>query len=305
MTITLTINGIDGFTSGKWNLHANAKVIDDETLELNATGTNDFSFLEITVMKNTVYIVSQELEQYSIYSELLTSILGYGSGARTFNTGNNSKIRVYVSNFGKGTGKFIFKRPMLNLGSIQAPYEKKRGERMVVPVARKNLFTSADSFTKDANCIITNNVGVAVDGTITAIKLENTVKANGMWTINNNLKNKLTPSQQYTFSCYVRSDVPQMCTLEWGGLSFYNVTTQWKQVSRTAINFLTNSGLAIKPGDSNSIGSIYICNIQLEEGSTATPYEPYTVQLNPKPKKSISVVKRSTLTSKRLLLSKR
>jgi hypothetical protein len=28
----LTINGIDGFQSGKWTLHANAQAVDDETL---------------------------------------------------------------------------------------------------------------------------------------------------------------------------------------------------------------------------------------------------------------------------------
>jgi hypothetical protein len=109
----------------EWTLHANAKVIEPYKLELNATNTNDASYYEFEVVQNTDYAVNLSTGQYAIAntSGNTTGLLGYGTGARTFNSGSNSKLRIYISNAGLGTGTFTFTNPQLELGSVATTFE--------------------------------------------------------------------------------------------------------------------------------------------------------------------------------------
>lgn len=162
----LTINGIDGFNSGKWVLNSSLHtVINDETLELNATSLSQNAYILVDVIPNTVYTYGLEEGLAAITTENASSFLltPYASGFRSFNTGNNSKIRCYLSNASVGTGRFIFKRPMLNLGSTPAPYSKKTGDRMVEPTPVKNLF---DKTTITSNSVVNSDNGSLVSNTL-------------------------------------------------------------------------------------------------------------------------------------------
>jgi hypothetical protein len=144
-----TINGIDGFLSGKWNLHTNARVIDDETLELNAT-TSMFeqSRLDIPIKNGTSYVIDLEVItggriacvfRDSNMSSISTTLLFNNAPLVLVSPNNATTLSIIIDN-NQATGTFTFKKPMLNLGSIPAPYEKKKGDRMVMPVERKNHF---------------------------------------------------------------------------------------------------------------------------------------------------------------------
>lgn len=161
-----TINGVDGFLSGKWTLPPNYNIIDDETLEFNATGLNQGGNLEMSVLPNTDYIASIEVGKYAIanMSGVTNGLLGYGEGNRRFNTGNNTKIKFFISNTTTGIGTFVFKRPMIVLGNVPVPYERKRGERMIEPIGKKNMLPPFDGLSKgsltkvsDYKCTLTTS----------------------------------------------------------------------------------------------------------------------------------------------------
>jgi hypothetical protein len=140
----LTLNGIDGFLSGKWNLNSNAKVIDDEILELNATAGYQSSLLDLPFDGNVTYSISltsivgtQRIDVQclnSVGAIIATHVLTVTLFNTFISPVGTTKLRINIGS--GGIGKFTFKRPMLNLGSIPIPYEKKRGDRMVMPVPK-------------------------------------------------------------------------------------------------------------------------------------------------------------------------
>lgn len=148
---TLTINGIDGFKSGKWTLHENARVIDDETLEVNPTSNFQPNKLTIPCLPNQKYHFVVQSDNQNVYPAIYYN--SDSSGATNLYDGysqnkletsveittpsNATTLIIQLTN--KAIGKFTFKRPMLNLGTTPAPYERKTGERMVLPTP-VNLF---------------------------------------------------------------------------------------------------------------------------------------------------------------------
>jgi hypothetical protein len=258
----LTINGIDGFQSGKWSLHANAKVIDDETLELNATSTGQISELIFDCLPNADYTMSGDINgTFEVrFLNSASTVVGSANtltsiGSVAFKTTTDtSKIRVRL--FSGGSGKFIFKRPMLNLGSIPAPYSKKTGERMVFPTAKKNMFDGQ----YELGYLDGNSLGESLYPSV----ITRTTK----WF-------KVKPNTQYVLSGNTNRN-----NWQFKGGGVYTALTQ-KDVVTTPNNaeyarvYYANYG-GTPPAD---LGN----NVQVEEGVKATSYEPYAVQLNPKP----------------------
>jgi hypothetical protein len=271
-----TINGIDGFRSGKWALHANAKSIDDETLELNATASNSHSTLDAKAEGNTRYTVNYEQTgaAYSIYevnaSGTVTVTHAGKSSVYSFTTALDTvTLRLYATNGGLGAGRFIFKRPMLNKGDILQPYEPKRGERMVLPVVGKNLINK-DTIQKDM--FVTSTTG--------------TVSASG----NGNSATDfvpLEPGETYTPTNISSIGVASTSAAFYGKnkeyITFLNYPTADSNILKT-FTVPANAYFARFTVKNDAV------DIQLEKGAVKTPFENYRVQRS---QKSVKIPKKN------------
>lgn len=284
----LTINGIDGFQSGKWNISPDAKVIDDDTLELNPTTTYRASLLDINVFPSTTYTIRFECEGIG---QLVVQDRGdssyYTGGlakdtAFTFTTkASTTMIRIWVQNTTQ-LSRVVFKRLMLNLGSIPAPYSKKTGERMVMPVVKKNLFTTQKMSEFTSKGFIT------VDDTTNQV----TINALG-----HNLAQRFDglDSKTVTFSWKVKKGTATSV-----GYSAHNLTlgvdivpttryetrigNDWTTINFTFTVPTTAKTIYVYPiRDGGSLGTVFLKDFQLEINSVPTAYEPYAVQVNKKP----------------------
>jgi hypothetical protein len=145
----LTLNGVDGFTSGKWVLHANSVVVDDETVVLNANGTFQSSYDVFDVLPNADYTHSINIVTGNGYSDInwldssgavisaTNKLNTLGQSSQVVRTPSNAvKAKLYITNSVNASGTFTFKRPMLNLGSTAVPYSRKTGDKMLLPVAK-------------------------------------------------------------------------------------------------------------------------------------------------------------------------
>ena len=135
-------NKVLPFTSPKWQLHANAKVIDANTLELNATAANQFTMIDLYLKPNTNYTISMGQCDgiYKINDDKATAISAtYNQkGTVTFNTGNTKKVTLFF--YSASAGKFIFKKPMIEEGSTKTGYEEyKEGSNKASLVPNMNL----------------------------------------------------------------------------------------------------------------------------------------------------------------------
>ncbi len=276
---TLTINGISGFNNPNWGFSSFYKVIDDETVELNATAGYQFAYLLVDVQPNTNYVYSVDHNaNIGVYSEDGSVAIVSTTPLKTitFNSGQRSKIRCMLNNGSLGVGKFTFKRPMLNLGSTPAPFAKKTGEKMVLPsVKGRNYTPSFNNWNKDR----TDVASYTNDEII--------------WTTNAGFNptsvniQPLEAGKSYTFSfdliggqttISLRSD--QTTQIAAGVLCVEG---------RNIITFTSPTNLkqiVIRQDSSNNSNQKKIKNPMLQEG-TATPYEPYAVQVNKKPKKYV------------------
>lgn len=273
-----TINGIDGFRSGKWNLHANTTVIDDETLELNATGDNT-NRLTIRVEPSTRYTLTCEIDgsEGFVGGTLINGVtfdwVSPTAKVKTFTTtSTQTSLEIQIKRV--TAGKTIFKRPRLNEGDLPMPYEPKRGEQMVTPIPVKNLIpdpffatltAASPLWTMDVNASKT----LQPDG---SWLLQNTAILNGMWTTQSRLG--LVLGTEKTLSVWVRSDTPQRVGLELGVTSYFNVDTEWKRIWVT--NSTGSPGVAIKAGDNAVTGRIYFKDMQLEDGKLSL-FQPYRI----------------------------
>jgi hypothetical protein len=297
----LTINGLDGFLSGKWSIHPNARVIDDETLELNATGVHQYSTLKLEVNKNTNYILSiQEPQRIAVYNEALSNPIVplTVTNNMSFNSGTNSVIQIVFSN--NLAGRYIFKKPMLNMGSIPAPYEPKRGDKMVLPVSamKRNL--------------IINNLAAFASGLSFNGEYFNKTANTGY---DGYQEVKVKPNQSYVFSAvgYKANSTTGQLSLQFRD-SLGNVVGGNKSLfMNNSVQTEFQTGVIVSPPNAVTAriysiagvgNTIYFKDVQLEEGTTATPYEPYAVQVNKKPFKPIALPKR-VKTAKRVLEAKR
>jgi hypothetical protein len=157
----LTLNGVDGFTSGKWTLHTNVKVIDDETLVLNATGTWQTSWTPVySCSTGQTFTLSNVNGTGSIYvyspNYSGTLIATISSGSTVTFTIPGTTFQIGLSN-ASTIGQVTFVKPMLNLGSTPAPYSRKTGDKMVLPVAKgDNLCPDFNSWTLSGSAQVVN-----------------------------------------------------------------------------------------------------------------------------------------------------
>jgi hypothetical protein len=281
-----TINGLDGFKSGKWTFANGTRAIDDETLEMTIENGYQRTMIDIPVLPSQDYSISVEKVGISEPSfviramnasgtVLVNPVVDYLPGLRTFTFKtwpDCTKIRIeFGSNASITIGeKMLFKRPMLNLGTIPAPYEKKRGERLVLPKSGNNLMIDQTAFNWTTDPLVTKTL--QPDG---SILLESTTKQNGIWITPARLGLDLNGS--YSFSCSVRADTPQRATIEKSGLYYFDVGTEWERIS---VNGGPTSSFAFKPGDSLVPGKVYFKDFQIEENPFATDFNPVKVQRN-------------------------
>jgi hypothetical protein len=266
----LTINGLDGFNSGKWVLDSHATVVDDETLVLNATADYQTSYLYIPVLPNQTFTVSYggnmecAVDAQDVNKGQISQVLAWGLSGRSFTVPANTYFLKFWFGNKYERGTLTVNKPMLNMGSIPPPYSKKTGDRMVMPTAKKNLLNLMDlesgSFSvtgapiTHATAYRTKNfIAVKPNATCTFSKLDTSIK---WWTIHafksdGTWKSQLLDTQSNSGSVMIPSDV-----------SF--------------IKMKFDDGLAIVNAQP-----------QLEQNTVATAYEPYNVQVNKKPQKYV------------------
>lgn len=278
-----TINGLDGFRSGKWNVHANAKIIDDETLELNAGTGTQATFLDVYDIEigetYTAYIQDNSsgyvyFEQRSESNAILQS--SYGTVKSKEITVLPTTKRIVVGMYNAGVaGFYTFKKPMLVKGKIQVPYEKKRGQRMVTPQVVGNIVRTTRKATKPLRQAtkypLGKNIfnGKSVSGYLSASNVNETPLAATVgqrtteWQF-------CKGSQMYTFSGNDR----QIC--------------HFKNASGVITGF-SGGDTVTTPADAVLMRVYYSTNgthdkFQIEEGPTKTPYEPYRGEVRRAPK---------------------
>jgi hypothetical protein len=146
---------------------------------------------------------------------------------------------------------------------------------------RRNLLKYTESFDnnfygKGSNTVVTANHGVAPNGTQTADRLE--MPAQGSTYINCDIP--VTNGSVYTYSVYIKS------TSGTSNFSlFYNfngtvilgqqtATSEWQRFDYTVTASSTTGRFGINNGGDTYASDILIWGAQVEEGSTATEYQP-------------------------------
>jgi hypothetical protein len=188
---------------------------------------------------------------------------------------------------GDTTGQFTFKRPMLNIGSTPAPYSKKTGDKMVLPTFKNNLFDK--SFSLGAGDTNTgnqqaNNVGVLSN--LLPVKPNTTYK---VYTINSTgtpINIGINPYAYDTNKSYLGNNTT-------GRPNYSNLIGDGTTGSSNSYQFTTGANayfIRLQVNRGSGTFSLAECQslngtLQLEEGTTATPYQPYAVQVNKKPQR--------------------
>lgn len=283
-----TINGIDGFLSGKWTVHANAKIIDDETLELNATTGTQATYIELTNIEvgetYTAYLndVSSGYiyyEQRNANNALLQTSYGTNKSKTLTILPDTKKIMIGLYNAG-AAGTFIFKKPMIIKGTSTVPYEKKRGERMVIPqAAGKNLVLNQDFINSFAYAQALIQITKNEDG---GYRFNNTRVGTAEY-----LKQDfVSRGMPYTYTVWAKKGTSDQLDIR-----FYNQTLA--NYKATATFTLTDEykpySITLPVTDSieghifrlymwlKSSSDIHVLNMQLEEGLLSTSFEPVRI----------------------------
>lgn len=135
----ITLNGLDDFTSNKWDFGSSEVVIiDPQTVELRATTAwksilYDLSFLT----PGETYYVSHDKLNIDAFSAIIDSgwnglVSQYGGTGYSFIYPANKPMRLQLSC--KTAGNYRFGKVMITKGIIPIPYQPKIGERMIMPI---------------------------------------------------------------------------------------------------------------------------------------------------------------------------
>jgi hypothetical protein len=262
----LTVNGLSG------------EVADWEQGSITAEGGTAPSSTRIRLTNETAFLSGQTYtlsvpSGYEVIAHRGTSLTSWGNTVVFTADKTRGRIAVKKTNDSPITPSEITNiKPMLNLGSTQAPYSKKTGERMWVPgkpkvkVAKKNLLPSFYQWTKymgNPNILSANSVQVS-----TADRVEFVLPINN--------------TKRYSLQSIGSNDA--------------TMSIHWRDANNTfisdiniALNGLTKREDIQPPANSVKariivfgVGAMTkVDNIQFEEGSVATPYEPYTEVLPP------------------------
>lgn len=284
-----TINGIDGFNSGKWTIYGDYQIVDDETLVINSTGNYHETTLYVPVMPNQTYTVNFEgngkmfLETVSTYGVAFDGgqvIRGDSyPGVFTFTiTSSVAKyLRLVLTNSNMGIGQFTFKRLMLNVGTIPAPYSKKTGDKMVKPTPKKNLVLGFKSgaWSLHANAKVVD---------------DETLELNA--TADYQASTLIVPvaSKTITLSMGASSSGSYLQVTGLNSSSFVTGSSSVVFANQSLTVTLPFDAVKIQIDLSNNEGAkkYTFSKPMITLGSIIENHEPYKVQLNPKTKKYIS-----------------
>jgi len=290
----LTLNGVDGFLSGNWKVGGNwsgannsFEIVDDETAIIRSDGANwkDYHIF-VPVQANETYTYSAEylantaivvpvridnIKDPSTYQTPINipfngSMSVGGRVSYTFKTAPDTKFVTIYFQF-KDADVITIKRPSLVMGANPIPYEKKKGDRIVLPQPKKNLVPPFSSKLWTLN--------------VNATLLGDTLQLNAT-----------APQQRSFITLTLKPNTVYALSYTKGGTeSDYRVkafTPSWSTLLTTS-----TSGTFTSPSDGKVVISVenqtssglYIfSNVQLEESSVVTSYEPYSTKLNKAPK---------------------
>jgi hypothetical protein len=117
-------NLLVGFKSGLWSL-TNSVANSDTQLQMNATGNSQGSYLLVSVKPNTNYYVSFARcdGKWAVYNaDASINLTAYTNVPGSFNSGNNTSLRLYLGNSTLGIGAYIFDSFQLEEGATATPY---------------------------------------------------------------------------------------------------------------------------------------------------------------------------------------
>lgn len=250
-------------------------IISPSRIELDATADHQYFRIGFPVKPYTVYTVSANHNgKIGIYSDDGASgIVQYDTIQKaTFNSGNRNVIRFYFSNIGMGTGKFYVEDLQLEEGSVVTDYEpytlinrpsslapKKTPKKNLVPPFSK-WATIGDNFKINSDYSIS---GSFVSGTIRACLTTIDVEIGKTYT----LSGKVTPVNG-RIRIGKKSDNTLIGVVGANGSPTLTFTATEKQYSLSIDN---NYGSPVYGG------TLAFDNIQLEEGSVATDFQPYAL----------------------------
>jgi hypothetical protein len=185
----LTLNGVDGFSSGKWIIHPRATVLDDTTLSTDATDAwQSTALYNVPVIGGKSYYFSAYVTSSGgAQSGLL--IGWYDANGTNLNPGNswgcvstssaevmvtgsltapNTAVRASILVSSSASGIFKVRQPVMNLGSL-VPYSRKTGDKMVLPVAKGNGAYQVNKLPKKS--IVKARTGLSFNGTSDYLQL--------------------------------------------------------------------------------------------------------------------------------------
>jgi hypothetical protein len=146
----------------EWTLHANAKVIEPDKLELVATGNFQQSSVKIPAIPSATYTLGVDTgvspSDIQFYITQLdasgvgissTSVANSGTDV-TFTTASNCvQLHVKAQNGATTSGTYIWSNPMLNLGSTAKPFEPRNPSHLYASVKLGELSGKKDILFKD------------------------------------------------------------------------------------------------------------------------------------------------------------
>jgi hypothetical protein len=275
---SLTINGIDGFQSGKWTLPSGTTVISDSEIEVT-TGSSSVqvnypSFTGVTgtqyVFKTDSPAIGFQIGAFNQFTYATTNTACFTVGQMTSNTTVGLTFQVLANQTVR------IKNPMLHLGTVPVPYNPKTGDQMVMPIAKKNLINIGGSF---------------VNRSFTGVGAKWNVGGSASTRI---MSDFLTPIKSNT--SYILSGIPSgyAVALHQTDSSGTNIIDSGWLVSNYTFTAASNASYVviyvrlnpdasgILPGD-----ALKLVNLQLEQGTIQTTFSPYKFQAGKLPQKLV------------------
>lgn len=298
----LTINGLDGFLSGKWttNGSTNFKAIDDANCSFLPTAQwGLIQSPKYPCLPNTTYTLSIASETGNgSYMQVNFFDINGNTITNVSNTDNHRSIMpftapsncyfiqvLFVSMATSGWDNVTVSKPMLNVGNVPAPYESKKGDRMVMPTAKKNLWV--DGFHGTARNI---NGLVYVNGKYSFTSLSSYQSDWGLSNCYNNiLEKRILVKKDDIFTISADGTFTYIWIAERDS-SGATITSSFNGSTKQITYKIQNSNvvhLEIVFGQSNPSTYTEVYNIQVEKNGFKTPFTPYAVQTNKLPQKYV------------------
>jgi hypothetical protein len=238
---------------------------------LDATESHQYVRVPFPVEPNTDYTLSSKHNgKIGIYTyDGASGLVHYTQSQKaTFNSKNNTMLRLYISNLDLGNGKFSFDDIQVEKGTVDTSYE-------LYEETNKKAFTVPDKNKFDFKNAIVSVVGGYATLTKTDEYVEADIKAGGYGFKFANVP--VEPNTDYVFS--VKVDVIKGSTTG-VRIHFMDTNTYSTAVSlpyqafnsgnNTSIELMYYLGMDVKEDS-----LVRVSEFQLEKGTVRTPYEPY------------------------------